>query len=83
MNHSHNPIGMPELFAQLGLDDSYQAIALFIQHHPLAPDTRLADANFWNQSQRAFLRESWSEDSDWCELVDQLDEMLHKTSVRH
>lgn len=80
---NHNPIGMPELFAQLGLDDSYPAIASFIQDHPLAPDTCLADAKFWNPSQRAFLRESWSEDSDWCELVDQLDEMLHKAPATH
>lgn len=80
---NQQPMGMPELFSQLGLDNDYADIAQFIQHHPLPADIRLADASFWTPSQRAFLLESWQQDSDWCELVDQLDQMLRKTPVKH
>jgi hypothetical protein len=80
---NHQPMGMPELFSQLGLENSYADIAQFIQHHPLPPETHLADASFWTPAQRAFLRESWHQDSDWCELVDQLNQMLRKTPFKH
>lgn len=77
------PMGMPELFSQLGLESDYAQIAQFIQHHPLPPEVHLADASFWTPAQRAFLQESWQQDSDWCELVDQLDQMLRKAPVKH
>ena len=80
---NHQPMGMPELFSQLGLENSYADIAQFIQQHPLPPETHLADASFWTPAQRAFLRESWHQDSDWCELVDQLNQMLRKTPFKH
>ena len=80
---NQQPMGMPELFSQLGLDNSYADIAQFIQHHPLPADIPLTDATFWTPAQRAFLYESWQQDSDWCELVDQLDQMLRNTPLKH
>ena len=68
---------LSSLFAQLGLANDAGAIEQFIeQHKPLAPAVALADAEFWNTGQAAFITESLSDDSDWAELVDQLDAML-------
>ena len=65
------------LFDQLGLPSSEPAVENFIaQHKPLRPDVYLAKANFWSASQQAFLEESLKEDSDWAEVVDQLDALL-------
>ena len=69
-------IGLPQLFDQLGLDSSNLAIARFIKHHPLSGDVILGDANFWSESQRQFIKDSWRSDSDWCEVVDKLDALL-------
>lgn len=76
-------MGMPELFSQLGLGSGYADIAQFIQDHHLPPGICLADANFWTPTQRAFLRESWQQNSDWCELLNQLDQMLRNTRLKH
>lgn len=65
------------LFAQLGLPDEPAAIATFIaEHAPLRRDLRLADADFWNPAQAAFLREELLEDADWAEVIDELDTCL-------
>ncbi|MBT2375588.1 DUF2789 domain-containing protein [Pseudomonas fluorescens] len=64
---------LPSLFKQLGLPDDPQSIEQFITaHSPLKPDLKLADAFFWNDSQRAFLRDEILEDADWAEVVDEL-----------
>lgn len=68
---------IPQLFEQLGLKSSNLAIARFIKHHPLPEDTKLQSATFWNPSQRQFLNDSLQQDSDWAEVVDQLDALLH------
>ena len=68
---------LSELFDQLGLDSDEQAIETFIERHqPLSSDVALADAPFWNDSQRHFLRESLADDADWAEAVDHLDARL-------
>ena len=68
---------MSNLFAQLGLPTVEKEIDLFIElHSPIAPDVPLDQASFWNESQAQFLREAISEDSDWSEMVDQLDARL-------
>jgi hypothetical protein len=72
VNHTIGP-----LFDQLGLDSSETAIAEFIHQHRLADDTSLKGASFWNKAQRQFIDESWHQDSDWCELIDQLNLLLH------
>ena len=35
-------------------------------------------ADFWNEAQAAFLSEAVAEDSEWCELVDELDCLLRE-----
>lgn len=66
------------LFRQLGLNTTPDAIALFIKEHKLSSDTPLAEAPFWTAPQAAFIQESLSEDSDWAEVVDQLNAQLHE-----
>lgn len=62
-----------ELFEQLGLPADVPGIAAFVQSHsPLDARTRLEDAAFWTPAQAALLREHIQDDSDWAEVVDQL-----------
>lgn len=69
-------IQFPELFTQLGLANSDVAIAYFVKTHPLPKHIPLAEAGFWTETQRQFLRESWHQDSDWCVAIDKLDALL-------
>lgn len=70
---------MSALFAQLGLPSDPENIQAFIDsHQSLRGSEALADADFWTDAQALFLRESIAEDSDWSEVVDQLD-----ASLRH
>ncbi len=69
-------IAMPQLFEQLGLESSNLAIARFIKHHHLPDDIKLQAATFWTKSQRQFINDSLQQDSDWTEIVDQLDALL-------
>jgi len=67
------------LFAQLGLDDSDQAIEKFISDHaPIPETTSLPDAPCRNDSQKKLLEEAIAADSDWAEVVDLLDAQLRK-----
>jgi len=67
------------LFLQLGLVYSVEQIDAFIDRHKPLPDTiALAEADFWNPSQARFFAEALQEDSDWCELIDELDCRLRK-----
>ncbi|MBF6028415.1 DUF2789 domain-containing protein [Pseudomonas sp. P115] len=68
---------LQSLFKQLGLPDDPVSIDKFVAvHSPLKADLKLADAFFWTDSQRAFLREEILEDADWAEVVDELNLML-------
>lgn len=69
---------LENLFLQLGLDNSSHAIDEFVQKNKLNPDQKLQDANFWTPAQSAFIQECLSADSDWAEVVDQLNAMLHE-----
>ncbi|MFW9268897.1 DUF2789 domain-containing protein [Pseudomonas sp. D2-30] len=70
---------LPALFKQLGLPDDAVSIDQFIaSHSPLKPELHLADAFFWNESQRQLLRDEILEDADWAVVVDQLDVLLRK-----
>ncbi len=73
---------MTNLFLQLGLDASEQAIAKFIKEHQLPTDVRLTEASYWNAAQRQFLTEQIHNDAAWAIVVDQLNESLHEDSVR-
>lgn len=71
---THN---MNALFAQLGLDNSDEAIEAFIAStDSIAGDVPLHGAEFWSSSQAAFLKEAIAEDSDWSEVVDALNARL-------
>ena len=67
------------LFEQLGLDETEKGIEEFIStHRPIPKNIELHEAEFWNTSQVAFLKESIEQDADWAEIVDHLDVMLRK-----
>jgi hypothetical protein len=65
---------LPELFAQLGLNESPDE---FVHRHaPLAPEVALEDAPFWNEAQKSFLATELARDADWAILIDRLDTRL-------
>lgn len=68
---------MSELFAQLGLDSSDEAIAHFIENNQLAKEEKLTEASIWNDNQRMFLQEEWEKDAAWVEVIDELNVRLH------
>jgi len=64
------------LFRQLGLSSNEAAIANFVANNRLGRDIPLDHAACWSAAQAQFIRESLDQDSDWSEVVDQLDAML-------
>ena len=68
---------MNELFAQLGLDSSDEAIDAFIENNKLAKEEKLIEAAVWNDNQRAFLQEEWNKDAAWVEVIDDLNVRMH------
>lgn len=69
---------LPALFAQLGLQNSDQAITEFISKHKLAPNEFIEKADFWTRSQAEFIRQSWHEDADWVVVIDELNVRLRQ-----
>ncbi|MBS97378.1 MAG: DUF2789 domain-containing protein [Oceanospirillaceae bacterium] len=68
------------LFEQLGLPSDNQAIDRFIQNHQLfSEEVPLHKATFWSDAQAEFLREAIVSDSDWAEVVDDLNARLRNT----
>ncbi|WP_299787606.1 DUF2789 domain-containing protein [uncultured Shewanella sp.] len=72
------PQDLSHLFEQLGLENSEESIAEFISKYKIPDDVLLTQAEFWNDSQRCFLKESLEEDAQWSELIDHLDTQLRK-----
>ncbi len=72
---------MTNLFEQLGLDSSEEAIALFIATHQLNAQTKITEAEYWTEAQRQFSAEKIKSDGSWAIIVDQLNESLHEDSV--
>lgn len=70
-----------ELFAQLGLEDSDEFIAKFVEQNQLDKDTLLSDAPFWSEKQRMFIKDEWRRDAMWSLAIDDLNERLHKDAV--
>ncbi len=68
---------MNELFAQLGLECSDEAIDQFIEDNQLAKGEKLIEASIWNDNQRMFLQEEWEKDAAWVEIIDDLNVRLH------
>lgn len=65
------------LFKQLGLPCDESSIREFIRSHsPLPPDMPLHEAPFWSESQSRFLEEGLEDDSDWAEIIDELDTLM-------
>lgn len=65
------------LFEQLGLPSGQAEIENFIaRHSPLPIEVAIQDAPFWSESQSHFLEEGLEEDSDWAEVIDELDALL-------
>lgn len=73
---------MTNLFLQLGLDASEQAIADFIRAHQLPADVDVLDAPFWSAAQRQLLSEQLKADANWSIVVDQLSESMHEDAVK-
>ncbi|MCI0995037.1 DUF2789 domain-containing protein [Pseudomonas corrugata] len=65
------------LFDQLGLPSDDKAIDNFIVAHPLDPETKLVEADFWSDQQKDLLREWLLADGEEAVLVDQLNVRLH------
>ncbi|WP_273428870.1 DUF2789 domain-containing protein [Marinobacter sp.] len=62
------------LFEQLGLAADEESIEDFLtKYSPLPREIALQDAPFWSESQSHFLEEGLEEDSDWAEIIDELD----------
>lgn len=72
---------MTNLFEQLGLASSEEAIELFIATHQLNAGTKISEADYWTEGQRQFLAEKIKSDGSWAIIVDQLNESLHEDSV--
>ncbi len=73
---------MTHLFQQLGLEETPEAIAAFIQDHQLASEVTMGEAPFWSDAQRQFLVEQLKADAPWALVVDQLNEALHASAVQ-
>lgn len=71
-------IRMTNLFEQLGLDSSPEAIATFIHDNHLPPEVNIVDAPCWSESQRQFLSEMLKANARWAIIIDQLNESLHE-----
>lgn len=69
-----------DLFAQLGLDSSDEAIDQFIENNKLAKDEELIKSNIWNEKQRMFLQEEWKKDAVWVEIIDELNVRMHPSA---
>ena len=71
------PFTLNDLFKQLGLDHSDEAIAFFIDTHgPIDEDMAMADWPCWSPSQAEFLRQAILDDADWSVVVDDLNERM-------
>lgn len=68
---------MNDLFAQLGMDNSDEAIDQFIDDNQLAKDEELVNSDIWSEKQRMFLQEEWKKDAVWVEIIDDLNVRMH------
>ena len=77
-----SPHNINTLFQQLGLPSDDSEIDSFCALHILERGMHLVDADFWTVSQAAFLTEALEDDSDWTEIVDQLDVRLRPWKIQ-
>jgi hypothetical protein len=65
------------LFEQLGLASDAKSIEDFVaRYSPLPREVAIQDAPFWSESQSHFLEEGLEDDSDWAEIIDELDAQM-------
>lgn len=64
------------LFAQMGLANTDDAIAAYTRLHRLRSDVLLHRAECWTPAQAQFIRDAMREDSDWSAAVDQLNAQM-------
>lgn len=64
------------LFKQLGLPNDLEAIDEFISKNTIDAKVRLYEADFWNDSQRSFLKEAHDDDEIWSISKDELNARL-------
>ena len=70
---------MQALFEQLGLPSEPKQIDAFIASHRTETGRDpLEGAPFWSPSQAHFIQEALYQDSDWAEVVDELNVRLHQ-----
>ncbi|OAU96202.1 MULTISPECIES: DUF2789 family protein [Moraxella] len=74
-NGDHHTIN--ELFEQLGLDSSDEAIEQFIADNQLPEDVPLNEAPFFSESQRNFISEAWKMDAVFVMAVEELNARIH------
>jgi len=67
---------MENLFLQLGLGNTEVDIDNFVATHHIQANDDIEHAHFWTAAQAEFIRECLAEDSDWAEVVDQLNAQL-------
>lgn len=73
-----SPHSLSTLFQQLGLPSDSQSIEAFIDSHRTQDRAaHLEKLPFWNEAQAHFIEEALEEDSDWAEVVDELNTRLH------
>lgn len=73
---------MTNLFEQLGLASSPEAIEEFLYNNELPDGVSIVDAPFWTVAQAAMLKEMLEQDTNWSLIVDQLSEALRECTCR-
>lgn len=69
-----------DLFAQLGLPNSDDAIDEFIKANQLPDEISLKDAPFLDEQQKMFIQEEWRLDAVWSLVIDELNARLHESN---
>ena len=70
-NHTIN-----DLFKQLGLDSSDEAIEAFVAKHKPIDAAGVTKASIWSESQQAFLADAHQNDAAWAVAIDDLNARL-------
>lgn len=73
---------MTNLFLQLGLESSPEAIERFMFDNELPEHVHILEATFWTESQAQMLREMLCSDAEWALVVDQLSQALRDCACR-
>lgn len=72
-NYNHS---IAELFKQLGLQNTEDAISSFINTNKTHNNVSVDQLGIWNMAQATFLKECIDDDADWAGIVDELNSRL-------